>query len=290
MKEVRILPVSYWLGEDLEQHPLVIPVHEHPELLALVDLLLREHVPGAPPHAVVVVGRRRRQELEAAHGGARPHLPQRPEHVVAGQRDVLHPRAAVVVQVRLYLAPPLGAVHRLVERQQHGLRVVGEHHRVEAALGGAHVLGGELGELVEPGEPGDVRGYRSELRHVADDVVEPAEAVVHGARVADALETREEGRVGAVRVADEAEHDVAVELHLREAEATAEVGGLERRAPPAATLARKASAASATRSATACTARPWSAANLRAAPGEKEGMEAVVAASRRRRGRRRRGR
>jgi hypothetical protein len=31
-----------------------------------------------------------------------PPMAERAEHVIAGQRDVLHARAAVVVQVRLY--------------------------------------------------------------------------------------------------------------------------------------------------------------------------------------------
>jgi hypothetical protein len=30
VKKITILPVPHWLGEDLEQHALVIPVHQHP--------------------------------------------------------------------------------------------------------------------------------------------------------------------------------------------------------------------------------------------------------------------
>ena len=41
------------------------------------------------------------------------------------------------------------AVCGLIDRQQHQLIVAGEHHAVEPAVDCAHVLGGELGKLVE---------------------------------------------------------------------------------------------------------------------------------------------
>lgn len=77
---------------------------------------------------------------------------------VAGHVDVLHAREG------LYLASKLRSVHRLDEREQHELRVVGEHNREETDLhgAGAHFIGHEL---VGPREPGDVGDHRG---HVAD--------------------------------------------------------------------------------------------------------------------------
>src|SRR5262249_14562209 len=102
-------PVLRRLREDLEEVPVLVAVDEDaqptqvgPRLLDVADTVER----------VLVVRLRRGQEADAA----RLHLLDRPDDVVGLDRDVLDPRAAVVLEVLgdLALAAPLG---RLVDRE-----------------------------------------------------------------------------------------------------------------------------------------------------------------------------
>lgn len=87
-------------------------------------------------------------ELKASEVGEGTHAAQRRKDVVRFQRQVLHARAAVVVEVRLDLRFALGAGGGLVDGQQHKLAVVREHHAVQPRVHRAHVLARELRKLV----------------------------------------------------------------------------------------------------------------------------------------------
>ena len=188
----------------------------------------------------VIGGRRRRHELKSTKETSLSHLSQCGEDVVSNKRKVLHTSTFVVFQIRLNLALPLRSVNRLVQRQQHRLRVVRQNHRVQPALARSHVLRGELRELVESAEAFQVPHRRRQLRNVPDGVVQPPDPVVQlrkRRRRRRGLESRQEPprricvwrlRRG-VLVADVAEHHVAVEAHLREAGAIVDENRRRRR-------------------------------------------------------------
>mmetsp|Transcript_7825 Transcript_7825/g.20016 ORF Transcript_7825/g.20016 Transcript_7825/m.20016 type:complete len:246 (+) Transcript_7825:828-1565(+) len=113
----------------------------------------------------------------------------------------------------------------LVDRQQHGLAVGREHDRVEARVDGADVLGGELGELVEPGHARDAPPRLDERGHVAHDVVDAHERWSGssagwrgGTRVArkqrEGLSRGVCARWWRLGRAEQAENDISVQSHL----------------------------------------------------------------------------
>ena len=55
----------------------------------------------------------------------------------------------VLLEIGLYLGLPLGAVGGLVDGQQDRLFAIRQHHAVQSAVHRAHILGCELGELME---------------------------------------------------------------------------------------------------------------------------------------------
>ncbi|KAF7833487.1 hypothetical protein G2W53_015820 [Senna tora] len=121
---------------------------------------------------------------------------------------MLQPSPFVVLQIRLNLTLPLRPIHRLVQRQQNHLVVTRQHHRVQPALARPHILRRELRELVEAGEPFDLRERGGALRGF-----EFGEEPEIGVRV---------GSVSRVRIADVAQDDVAVEEDFREDDAVLE--------------------------------------------------------------------
>ena len=59
-------------------------------------------------------------------------------------------QGACVGSPHLYLALAWRPKGGLVDRHEDALAIVGEHHAIEPAVQGAHVLGYKLGKLVEP--------------------------------------------------------------------------------------------------------------------------------------------
>ena len=199
------------------------------------DHLCGQHITGTLVKVGVIGGSRRRRELKSTKETSLPHLSQSGENVVSNKRKMLHTSTFVVFQISLDLALPFRSVNRLVQRQQHRLRVVPQKHRVQPALARSHVLRGELRELVESAEAFQVPDRRRQFGHVPDGVVQPPNPVVQlRKRRRRGLESRQEPprrirpRRG-VLVAYVAEHDVAVEAYLREAGAAVEESRWRRR-------------------------------------------------------------
>mmetsp|Transcript_12638 Transcript_12638/g.53150 ORF Transcript_12638/g.53150 Transcript_12638/m.53150 type:complete len:510 (-) Transcript_12638:66-1595(-) len=209
------------LCENLQEHALVVLVDKHAELLRLGVLLLGEGATNLGGEVGVVLLAGLGHEIEAAAVRHRAHGAQRGEEVVALEGEVLQARAVVLLEVGLNLRLAAGAECGLVDGKQHHLLVVREHHRVEAAVHGADVLRGELGELMEAGEARHVVDDLQEVGHVADGVVEApdAERVLLAARVAAlparrALVARQERALEALLQLHVPQHDLAVQLDL----------------------------------------------------------------------------
>jgi len=156
------------LGEDLQQVAVLVPVHEDAARPQLFD---RDPDPAdaLPQHRVGVVGVGRREELHAP-------LPQRVnggEDVRRRQRQVLHARAAVVLEVLVDLRLLL-ADGRLVQRELHAVVAVGDHLAHQRRVLGGDVVADELGQVGEPHDPVvEVHPvvHLAEL-HIADHMVE----------------------------------------------------------------------------------------------------------------------
>eukprot|EP00240_Pyramimonas_obovata_P001571 CAMPEP_0118927552 /NCGR_PEP_ID=MMETSP1169-20130426/4995_1 /TAXON_ID=36882 /ORGANISM="Pyramimonas obovata, Strain CCMP722" /LENGTH=436 /DNA_ID=CAMNT_0006869329 /DNA_START=243 /DNA_END=1549 /DNA_ORIENTATION=+ len=218
-------PVAQRLGEDLEEDTLVIPVDQDAQLFALRKLLRAERVPPHPvrqPLVILVPGPR--HEVEAPTIRPLPHPPQGVKDVVRFERDVLHAGALVLLEVRLDLGLAAGAVGGLVDGQQHGLVVAGEHHAVEARVHGAHVLRHELRELVEARHGGHVVHHLQQVKHVPHHVVDALQPE-HLVRARLGRVVGEEGAVETVP-RDEAKHDLAVQMHLGQHHGPAALGVL----------------------------------------------------------------
>mmetsp|Transcript_7652 Transcript_7652/g.18802 ORF Transcript_7652/g.18802 Transcript_7652/m.18802 type:complete len:473 (+) Transcript_7652:128-1546(+) len=204
-------PIPHRLGEHLKQDALVVLVHQDAELLAPLELLLRQPVADLLPQALVIPFRGPRHELKTSERLHLAHLPQRLEDVVRLQRQVLHAGPDILLQVGLDLALPLGPEGWLVDGEEHHLVVAGRHDAVEARVHRTHVLRGELGELVEPGRVHEVVVRREHVWHVAHAVVQPLEAV-RNVLAFDLLVAWHE--ISRKVAAQEPEVDVAVEADL----------------------------------------------------------------------------
>ena len=170
--------ISKGLGEDLHEDALVILVDQEAELLALLNVLSRQRVDsdalgGALVVAIIGLG----HELHASDEAAVTHLLHGLEDVVGLQGKVLDAGAAVLLQVGLNLRLSAGAEGGLVHGQKHSLVIAGKNHGVQAAVNSANVLGGELTELMEPGEAGQVVHRGEQVGHVAHAVINVAQTV-----------------------------------------------------------------------------------------------------------------
>mmetsp|Transcript_15646 Transcript_15646/g.49737 ORF Transcript_15646/g.49737 Transcript_15646/m.49737 type:complete len:208 (+) Transcript_15646:89-712(+) len=143
--------VSDWLGEDLEQHALFVSVGQDAKLGALGQLGLAQRIRPQPLRqrgVVEVAGPV--HEFKAAARAA--HRTDSGDDVGSLERHVLNSGATMLVEVRLDLRLALASGGRLVDGEQHGFVVRGEHHRVEPRVNRADVLRGELCKLVESGD------------------------------------------------------------------------------------------------------------------------------------------
>src|SRR5215207_3983875 len=158
-------PVLRGLGEDLEQVAVLVAVGEDPKPLEVAVVLV--DVPDAPLD-LLVVGLRCVEEEDAAL----LHRGDRPDDVLALERDVLHTGTAVELEVLLDLALAL-AFGRLVDRE------------LDLAAAVGHDLGHQRGILrlnLVVAEVDDVRHPEDALVE-PDPVVDAAELVVDPVRL-----------------------------------------------------------------------------------------------------------
>mmetsp|Transcript_533 Transcript_533/g.1099 ORF Transcript_533/g.1099 Transcript_533/m.1099 type:complete len:271 (-) Transcript_533:533-1345(-) len=171
--------VSERLGEDLQQDALVVLVDEDAHLLGQYVLRLSQALEADTRSAAgIVVCGLGSHELKAPPVGSVPHQPKGSKYVIREERHVLHPLALVLLEVSLNLGLALGAVGGLVYREKDHLVVVGEHYAVEAAVDCAHVLCGELGEVVETQHVLDVVLGGLQGPHIPHYVVEAIHSVL----------------------------------------------------------------------------------------------------------------
>mmetsp|Transcript_70238 Transcript_70238/g.222690 ORF Transcript_70238/g.222690 Transcript_70238/m.222690 type:complete len:319 (-) Transcript_70238:1162-2118(-) len=201
------------LGEDLEQHALIVLVPQDPQLLALLVLRSGEGIAQAPWQALVVDGVGLGHEIEASAVGALPHLAKGGEDVVGFEGDVLQPRTLILLEICLDLRSPLGAKCGLVHGQQDHLVIGGQNNAVEPGVDSPHITRNELRELVEPCPFCDVVPRADKVIHVADNVVHPLQAIGERGGV-DTLIPPEE-RPLEPAVLHQPQHDVPVKRHLR---------------------------------------------------------------------------
>src|SRR5215207_3489618 len=151
-------PVLRGLGEDLEQVAVLVAVGEDPKPLEVAVVLV--DVPDAPLD-LLVVGLRCVEEEDAAL----LHRGDRPDDVLALERDVLHTGTAVELEVLLDLALAL-AFGRIVDRE------------LDLAAAVGHDLGHQRGIL----RLNLVVAEVDDVRHPEDALVEP-DPVVHAAEL-----------------------------------------------------------------------------------------------------------
>jgi non-specific serine/threonine protein kinase len=184
-------PVADRLGEDLQQVAVLVAVDQDAALAQFLDGN-PDLADPLPQHRVGVVRVRRDEELDAA-GAQRVHASA---DVGRGERQVLHARAAVELQVLVDLRLLL-ADGGLVQRELHPVVPARHHLAHQRGVLGGDVLADELGQVGEAHHPvveGHPFVHGAEL-DVADDVVERDE---RGRLVDGAASCHVPRKVGAV--------------------------------------------------------------------------------------------
>jgi hypothetical protein len=169
---------------------------------------------------LVVVGRRDREELDAAVA----HLGHGLDDVARGDREVLGAGALVELEVLLDLGLAL-ALGRLVDGELDDALAVGDDLRHQGGVLGRDVVVGEVDHLLHVEDVLVERHPRVHVLDVADDVVDREEHAGVGRAVRARLVAGQE-RALVVGARDEGVQRLAVGLDRRQAHGAVLVGGV----------------------------------------------------------------